>query len=408
MKTGPRPEVVRRAPLILAAAIGVACSATALPFYSIGSLTKPLTEAHGWSRSEVQTAILFSVGLGALMSPLVGALVQKFGPRKVAMPGLAGVALCFFLAAFSGSSILIFYLAFAGMAVLGAGSSPVSWTRGIATSFSRQRGLALGLVLTGTGLCAIVIPQFVTAMIAWGGVDIALIGLGLLPVLIALPLVWWLFRPDEAPPADKGETSGASWGLRLGEALRGYRFWVIFTSIACIYLAQSGIIANLIPAITDTGVSAQAAANVQSALGLSIVAGRIIVGYLIDRFWAPGVAAIVTFLPVIACLILPGNDDYYTILLCAIIVGVAAGAELDLLAFLSARYFGLAHYARIYSMFYAALAVAGGVAPFLFAAIYDRFGSYAPAFQVGAGLFAVGSLILLTLGRYPRASHSEH
>ncbi|MDF7774808.1 MFS transporter [Sphingomonas sp. AOB5] len=400
-----KPEVVRRAPLILAAAIGVACSATALPFYSIGPLTKPLTEAHGWSRSEVQTAILFSVGLGALMSPLVGALVQKYGARRVAMPGLVGLALSFFLASISGSSILIFYLAFAGMAVLGAGSSPVSWTRGIASSFSRQRGFALGLVLTGTGLCAIVIPQLVTAMIAWGGVDFALIGLGMLPLAIALPLAWWLFRPDETPPANEaGAPDEASWGISLGEALRGYRFWVIFASIACIYLAQSGIVANLIPAVTDTGVSAQAAANVQSVLGVSIVVGRIAVGYLIDRIWAPGVAAIVTFLPVFACLMLPGSDDYFVIMACAVIIGIAAGAELDLLAFLSARYFGLAHYARIYSMFYAALAVAGGVAPFLFAAIYDRFGSYAPAFQVGAGLFAVGSLILLTLGRYPQGA----
>lgn len=402
MSSERRPEIVRRASLVLAAAIGVAFSATALPFYSIGALTKPLSEAYGWTRAEVQTAALFSIGLGALASPIVGWLVQRYGPRKVAIPSLLGVAMPFMIVAFSGPSVLAFYLAFAAIALLGAGTSPVSWTKGIASSFRRQRGLALGLVLTGTGLCAALIPQLTTAAIAHFRVQGALFGLGLLPLLIAMPLAILWFRPD----SDRtGETPGApQWGLTLGQAVRGYRFWVMFSSIACIYLAQSGIIANLIPAITDMGVSAQAAANVQSALGVSIIVGRIAVGYLIDRIWAPGVAAVVTFLPVFACQIFPYSSDYWVLMAAAIIVGIAAGAELDLLAYLTARYFGVAHYARIYSMFYAALAIAGGIAPFAFAATHDQFGSYVPAFYVGAGLFAFGSLILLTLGRYPKES----
>ena len=89
------------------------------------------------------------------------------------------------------------------------------------------------------------------------------------------------------------------------------------------------------------------------------------------------------------------------------LIGLAAGAELDLLAFLAARYFGLANYARIYALFYAALAVAGGFAPLLFAEVYDAFDSYDLAFYVGAGLFAFGSLIMLTLGKYPILSVSR-
>lgn len=402
MSHAARPEVIRQSPLVLAAALGVACSATALPFYAIGSLTKPLTDANGWSRSDVQTAVLFSIGLGALMSPLVGALVQRYGPRIVAMVGLAGVALSFFLAALAGSSLALFYVAFAGMAVLGAGSSPVSWTRGIAASFHEQRGLALGLVLTGTGLCAVIIPQITTWSIERFGVHATMAGLGLLPLLIALPVVFLFFRPAEPGAAAPGDAPVApAWGLTLGQALAGYRFWVIFASIFAIYLAQAGIIANLIPAVTDQGFTAQQAANVQSVLGLSIIFGRILIGYLIDRIWAPGVAAAVTFLPVFACLLIPAQADYALIMLAAVLVGLAAGAELDLLAFLAARYFGLAHYARIYALFYAALAIAGGIAPFAFAAIYDRFDTYSPAFYIGAGLFAFGSLIMLTLGRYP-------
>lgn len=395
-------EVVRRAPLILAAGVGLACSAMALPFYAIGSLTKPLTEANGWSRSDVQTAVLLSVGVGAVIAPLVGRLVERHGPRRIAIGGLLGVSAAFFLAAAAGSSILVFYLAFILMAILGAGSSPISWTRGIATSFRGELGFALGLTLTGTGICAILAPQFTTWMIAGFGVRTAIAALGLVPLVIALPLVLLFFHPVQPGAELDEEPVIAREGMSLGEARRSYRFWALFASVACIYLAQAGIITNLIPAIGDRGFSPQDAANFQSVLGISIVVGRIGIGLLIDRIWAPGVAAAVTSLPVIACLVIPQSASYLPILLSTILLGLATGAELDFLAFLTARYFGARHYATIYAVIYAALALAGGVAPLAFASFYDHFGSYTPAFHIAAGLYATGSLLVLTLGRYPK------
>lgn len=395
-------EVVRRAPLILAAGVGLACSAMALPFYAVGSLTKPLTEANGWSRSDVQTAILLSVGIGAAVAPLVGRLVERYGPRRIAIGGLLGVSASFLVAAAAGSSILIFHAAFVMMAILGAGSSPVSWTRGIATSFQRELGLALGLTLTGTGICAILAPQFTTWMIARFGVQAAIAGLGLIPLVIALPLVLLFFHPVQPGAERPDEPIVVRSGLSLAEARGTYRFWALFTSVACIYLAQAGIITNLIPAIGDRGFSPQDAANFQGVLGISIIVGRIGIGLLLDRIWAPAVAAVVTSLPVVACLIIPGSTGYLPILLSTILLGLATGAELDFLAFLTARYFGSRDYATIYAVIYAALAIAGGIAPLAFAKFYDHFGSYTPAFHVAAGLYAVGSLLVLTLGRYPK------
>ncbi len=90
----------------------------------------------------------------------------------------------------------------------------------------------------------------------------------------------------------------ASWGLTLGEAFRSYKFWILFVSILCVYMAVSGISPNLIPALTDNGMSAHDAATVQGMYGIAIVVGRLVVGYLIDRFWAPAVAAVALCLPV--------------------------------------------------------------------------------------------------------------
>jgi MFS family permease len=248
----------------------------------------------------------------------------------------------------------------------------------------------------------------------WRG---AYVGIGLLPILLAGPIVYFFFRPIRQAAAQQGRHVAAAdagesdvWGLTLGEAMRGYRFWVLCLSILAVYLAVSGISPNLIPALTDKGMTAATAATVQGVYGVAIILGRIAVGYLVDRFWAPGVALVSLSLPVVGCIILTGPVDFALVAFAVLLIGFAAGAELDLMAFFAARYFGLRHYAKIYSILYAILAVAGGVAPMLFATVYDRTASYRISFIVAAALFAVGAVILLALGRYPArpAAHAAH
>jgi MFS family permease len=123
---------------------------------------------------------------------------------------------------------------------------------------------------------------------------------------------------------------------------------------------------------------------------------------LVDRFWAPGVALVSLLLPVAGCLLLANADPGFVLILVACsLIGLAAGAELDLMAYLTARYFGPRHYAKIYAVLYALLAIAGGVAPMLFAKLYDRTASYTASFHVAAALLVVGAVLLPLLGRQP-------
>jgi OFA family oxalate/formate antiporter-like MFS transporter len=406
------PSEIRRGwLLILASGIGVICSSIVLPFYTIGALVKPLTAEFGWARADVQSAILFSSGLGALTAPVVGWLSDRYGPRRVALPCLFGLACGFFIAAAMDGSLWMFYVAYSAMALLGAGTTPITWTRAIAASFDRQRGLALGLTLTGTGICATLAPAYavwLTESFGWRG---AYVGIGLLPILLAGPIVWYGFRVADVgtrPAASASVRAGVGapalpvWGLTLGEAVRGYRFWVLCASIMSIYLAVSGISPNLIAALTDKGFTPSDAATAQGVYGFSIIIGRLAVGFLVDRFWAPGVAVVSLSLPAIGCLILTGSPEFPWVIAAALLIGFAAGAELDLMAYFAARYFGLAHYYKIYGILYAILAVAGGVAPMLFARVYDVTSSYDTSFLVATGLFVFGALIVLALGRYPR------
>jgi MFS family permease len=401
-------EVTRGWRLVLAAAIGVACSSIVLPFYTIGAFVKPLAAEFGWTRADITAAIIFSTGIGVITAPLIGWLCDRHSARALVIPSLIGLALGFMVATVMNGELWMFYAAYACLALLGAGTIPVTWTRVIAASFDRQRGLALGLTLTGSGLCGVFAPYFAVWLIEQFGWRLAYAGIGLLPVLLALPIVLLWFRQKSyfdvaATTVEPTAAPAAVWGVTLAEAARGYRFWVLCVSILAIYLAVSGISPNLIAALTDQGMTATAAASAAGTFGIAVTVGRIVIGYLLDRIWAPAVACVVLALPSIGCALLLDTHGSALTVLAIALLGFAAGAELDLMAFFAARYFGVRHYAKIYAILYAMLCVAGGVAPMLFSRIYDTTQSYDLGFKIAAALFLFGAVILLALGRYPQA-----
>ena len=405
-------ELAQRWPLIMATCMGIISSSFVLPYYSIGALLTPVTEEFGWSRAQFQAAILFSSGLGALTSPIIGWLNDKYGPRRVALPSMIGLSVGLLTASQMEGELWMLFLAYGMMALLGAGTIPVTWTRAIATSFFKRRGLALGLALTGTGICASVAPHYtvwLTDHYGWRG---AYVGLALVPLVLAWPMLYFLFKPldthADAEPEEPDTKAALETGLTLGEAVRGYRFWILLLSILFAYQGFSGIGPNLLPSLTDDGFTRDQAASVQSVFGISIIIGRVIVGYLVDRFWAPGVAAFCLAIPAAGAAMLHGSQTFETAALAAFLIGFAAGAELDLMAFLAARYFGLAHYAKIYSILYATLAVCSGTAPMIFASVYDATGSYDLGYRMASVLFLVSVVLILMLGRYPKEFAAGH
>ncbi|MCG8443645.1 MAG: MFS transporter [Caulobacterales bacterium] len=400
-------EIRRGWRLIFASSVGVICSSIVLPYYSIGALVVPVTTEFGWSRAQFQTAILFSSGLGALTAPVVGWLIDRYGARRIALPGLVGLAAGFFIAASMSGPLWMLYLAYGAMALLGAGTIPVSWTRAIATNFFNRRGLALGLTLSGTGVCAMAAPHYTVWLESNFGWRAAYLGLGLLPILLAGPIVFFFFKPVERRGGDDAVNGQELTGYSLGEAARQYRFWVLLLSILAAYMGFSGIGTNLFPSLTDDGLSARDAATVQSVFGGAIIVGRIVVGYLVDKFWAPGIAGVSMVMPFIGATIFAGSPGLEWAILAGFLIGFAAGAELDLMSFLAARYFGLRHYAKIYAILYAALAICSGTAPMLFARVHDATESYDLSFRASSVLFLIGAALVLSLGRYPARFASE-
>jgi predicted MFS family arabinose efflux permease len=395
-------EFRRGWPVLVAAALGTAFGASPVPFNSAGPFIKPLADEFGWGRGDIQLALFWFTAAVVLTVPFIGGLADRIGVRKVAIGTLALFGVTFAALAFTPASLLGFYLLWALMGALGGGSTPVTWTRAVNAWFVHNRGLALALTLMGTGVTAAFLPSLATWLIGEFGWRKAFLGISLLPLAVALPVVVWLFRePDEKdvhPQIAPANRVGAS----VAQALRDYRFWVIALSILCVAIGVGGSITNFQPLLMDRGFEPQQAARIAGVIGVSVIVGRLLAGVLIDHYWAPLVTLPMLALPAVACFLLAQSQvPAAAAILSAVLIGLAAGAETDLVAYLTARYFGLANYGRLYGLQYAVFGFASGISPFLFGKVFDVTGSYQPILYFAAVLFVLGAVALLTLGRYP-------
>ncbi|MGD9598504.1 MAG: MFS transporter [Steroidobacteraceae bacterium] len=391
--------------VLVASSLGVAFGASPIPYNSLGPFTRPITEEFGWGRGEFQLAILWFTIAVVCVVPIVGALADRYGVRRLAILTLTLFGLSFAALALSPASIGVFYLMWFMAGLLGGGSTPVTWTRAVNSWYVENRGLALAITLLGTGITAAFLPAMAIWLIEQFGWRWAFAGISLLPLAIALPVaIAWFREPDHREGSIDGAASArhAEAGVTLREAVRNYRFWVMIVSILLVATGIGGTITNLVPLLQDRGFAALEAGQIAGAVGVSIMFGRVFAGFLMDRFWAPGVALPMLLLPALACLILMNHGlGASAAILAAILVGFASGAETDLVAYLSARYFGLRHYGRIYGAQYAVFGFASGIAPPLFGKVYDATGSYDAILIAAAIAFAIGATLLLTMGRYP-------
>ncbi len=389
--------------VVVAGMVGVACGASPVPYTLIGQLIGPMHTELGWSVGDISLAITLFGLAASFMAPYVGSLTDRIGLRPVALGSLLAFGLAFASLGLTPALVGAWWLAWLLAGLVSIGSGPLTWSRGVNLWFFRQRGLALGITLLGTSLTGVAVPLFAgRAIDAWGW-RASFPLLALLPLAIALPVVWLLFReprPEERP-AQIGGAMGLT-GATRREALGDYRFWLIFASVLFIALAYGGINVHLQQLLELQGFDRITARGVVSSLAVAILSGRVCTGFLLDRIWAPLVALPILCAPAIACWLLSGDSLTLSLAyLCAAIVGLAAGAETDLIAYLAGRYFGMAHYGKIYGLLYVPFGVAAGLSPALYGWSRDATGDYGLALSLASALFLLGGGLLLALGRYP-------
>jgi MFS transporter, OFA family, oxalate/formate antiporter len=396
--------------VLLAGFLGTMCGASPLPFNVLGFLFAPLNTEFGWSKTQVSIGITIFGITAALLAPAFGWLSDKYGVRRVALWSLLAFVVTFSAFYFMPASLPAYYAFWFAVGLVGIGSTPVTWSRAVGMWFVKQRGLALGLMLIGTSAAAIVVAKI-------GGWTLVNLGwralfpiLSLLPLLIALPFGVAYFReprPDERPEGLATADGGVA-GMTFSQAIRTRHFWLLWISILLIALAFGGAYTHLIPIAKDHGFDVSIAKNFVATVGLGLLAGRVTIGVALDKVWGPAVGFPVLCLPAVACYLLLGTGSGTSeFQLAAFLLGFAGGAESDLIAFLAARYFGMAHFGRIYGMLYMPFGLFSAISPLVYGIVRDKAGSYDPILSAAMALFVVGGALLLLLGRYPDQAKAE-
>jgi len=393
--------------VLILALVGIATSVGVAPIYAFGTLVLPLQEAFGWSRGEIQAAAAFQFGASVVAFQLAGWLNKRHGLRPVALCSLVALPLALVAMTFNTGRLWQLNLGFALLAIAGVGTLHVTWTQLVCLWFDKNRGLALAIILCGTGLAALVLPPLLSWAIGQWGWRAWFFGLAAFPLLLTLPLsLLWL--DPRGPVAQRaGAQTGDRpeerlGGLSLRRALRSRHFWIVNGALIMAVMAMMGLITNAVPLLRDNGLSAAEAASVFSAFGMSLIVGRMFIGYLIDRLWAPGVAFFVLLLPALGFVLLSLAGAQVPLLVIAcVLAGLGAGAEMDVASFLIARYFGLKDYSRIFAVHMSFVAVGSTLSPALFGTLYEATGSYHLMLTLCAGGLTLGAFLLLTLGRNP-------
>ena len=388
----------RRGGLVLFACfVGIGVNLASMAYYATGIWIRPWQDEFGWTRAEIGAMQTLSVLTMMLLATFAGRLIDKYGLRLVTTISLAGYGgLLLGFTQMTGALWQLYAMSIA-YAVFGVASTGLAFTRAVNAYFKRHRGLALGVALTSTGVVAYLMPKYMTPFVAENGWRAGFFIMFLI-VMAALPIVWFLIK-DAPPQAEEESQNAPSSGLTFSEGVRTPTFWKVAGIFFFISVAILGLIPALIPLLQDAGLSAAEAGGLAAIMGLSVMVGRLLIGFVIDRVFAPYVTAFVFGCTGLGCLALTlGGVDYAIVT--AIALGFAVGAEVDLIGYYTARYFGLAHYGSIYGLQYSIFIFGAGVSPIYTGYIWDVTGSYDIALMMAAGLMLPVIILALSLPRF--------
>lgn len=386
--------------------------------FSFPVFLKPLMQDFHAGRAAVSLAFTLGLITIAVGAPLVGWLIDRYGSRKVILIATSMFGSILLLNRFLATSLWRFYLFNIALGVVGNGVGPLPYGKVVSLWFDRSRGLALGLMMVGIGSGAMIMPPVAQQLIARFGWHTAYSVLGGAVLLIAVPVVAVLLKerpqdlgllPDGAPLRNIAAGSKAAVpGLSAQDAWRTGTFWLMVCAFFLVSASVQGCVIHLAAMLSDHGVSAQMAALGSSLAGAAVLLGRVGTGYLLDRFFAPRVAALFFAGAAVGIGLVWIGSAKAVLFVGAVFIGLGLGAEVDLIAYLMSRYFGLRAFGRIYSSAFAAFALAGALGPLIMGAGFDLTGSYRGSLASFVAATLVAATLMTRLGPYRyRASEPD-
>ena len=378
-----------------AAAIGVFVSFASLLVYTFGVLLKPLAEEFGWSRESVSAAFGIAAMTVAACSPPLGYLFDRVNPTRIIVPCLMVFAAAFASLSLLTSNLWHLYAVFFVLGVVGNGTAQMAYSRAVSSWFEVRRGTALAIVMSGGAVGAMVLPPAAELLIQAVGWRSACAVLGAMVVTVGVPIVARVIRER---PGERGATAIVD-GVTVREGLTSRVFWILVIVLFAQSIAQNGALTHMPALLTDRGVPASGAALALSAMGAASLFGRLVTGWLLDRFFAPRVGFCLLSVAAVGTYLLAGAPSLTVGVAAAALIGFGMGAEADVTPYILSRYLGLRSFAMLYGFTWTAYAIAGAVGPILMGRAFDATGSYTTLLtQLSVGTFLIAALMLLMPG----------
>lgn len=385
--------------VVAAAHLGVMVSFGSLLVFTFGIFLKPIAAEFQWSREEVSRAFALAAMTVAAVSPFLGYALDRFGPRSVVLP-------CFAL--FGGGILTLsqlsgqlwqLYAIYIVIGLAGNGTTQMGFSGAVSSWFDRRRGLALALVLAGTGIGSIIHPVLAERWIAAYGWRTAYLIFGLLVLLFGMPVTAvWLRRNPSAPARTKSTS-----GLTFRQALAKREFWILVAVLFLSSIAANGTLTHLASHLTDRGVTTAQAALATGALGVANLVGRLVTGGLLDRFSGPTLSFWLLMAMAAGLALLSRSASVISALPAVILIGIGLGGEADITPYLLTRYFGLRSFSALYGLTWTFYAMAGAIGPLIFGRVFDLTGSYATLLQVAGAVAALSGCLMLGMRSYRNA-----
>ncbi|CAN5147287.1 MFS transporter [soil metagenome] len=404
-------------PALISCMAGIALQT--IHIYATGLFIQPLEAEFGWARAEISGALILPSLIAFFLTPFGGRMIDRYGARRVALPGAIFYCVTIMTLALTTGSILSWWLLWGLMGLAVSICSPGIWSTGVASWFDRQRAMALAIAFCGTGIGATVVPLLTNSLIDHYGWRGAFLGLGSIGLVIVIPILFLLFSDGrrlgktdaEVAPAIATTTDPVAApvavkvnGYTVKEGLRSRHFFRLGIAAFFGTGAIVGTLVHLVPFLSSQGVDRTTAAWLAGLLGIPSIIGRLSVGYLLDRFSGPLVGAISISLPIISVLLLVLAPGYMPLVILAIIIlGLSIGGEYDAVIYLSTRYFGLQNFGALFGFVAALITLGVGLGPAIGGLVYDMTGSYTLYFSLLMPVWAISGLMLATLGPNPHA-----
>ncbi|WP_250481233.1 MFS transporter [Caballeronia sp. GAOx1] len=388
---------------VVGAALGMAVGFAAIFIATNGIFIPSIVRDFHWGRAQAAQSYSASMLGLTLVSPLVGGFMDRFGVKKVVLASAFVFAIAMACMAYQTGSTFSWIALSLVIGMAGAATSVLGYLAILPQWFERRLGLAIGIAMVGLGFGTIVMPAlsaWLIAHIGWRHAYQALALVSLTGAVFAFLLL--REKPGVRKARRHGRANSSSAASASPVRRRKLKIFLIWAGALCASTAVLSLVPHLPALLIDRGIGASEAARCASLVGLGILIGRLTSGILVDRIHAPLVACLYFASGAIGFILLRQVESYEGALLASILVGLAIGAEGDLLSYLTRAYLGMQKFGLYYGIVFSGYSLGAVFGPMATGHYFDSAKSYVLPMQIAPILLFIACLFLLSLGRYAK------